>query len=428
MGGGGLGIAGTMAGAQSIELGDTVVRESVGQVLIPIDMNYPYGSSTFEFGTVPGSAQDGADFVGASSLYVNFPTGRSRRFAAIDIVNDSTDEGSTPETFTFELLGPRTWTSGPSRYSCTITVVDDDATSGGLAVVGGGALEGIGRAGFSVVRSGNAAGECTVDFSTAGVTATPDGDYVTTSGTLTLANGEWLSRVQVPVYHDNIHEATQSFAVGISNPVGASIASPTGTWEIENDDISPDFEIYDIPSTSEAKGSVIARVVKTGVTELSAEISFSTGPEYGSPDATPGVDYQETTGTLTFAPDVFSQDISIPIYNDSDVEAVEYVLITIADGTFSNGEPASVDGCVYLSSTTIIDDDGKNTVFSLPGNLVANEADGSVPVTITLDPPVPYATSVELNSIWRDARGFGDLIGYTAITVNFPANTPVGGR
>lgn len=89
---------------------------------------------------------------------------------------------------------------------------------------------------FTISLSSTAASEVTVDYATADGTAVAPGDYTATSGTATIGAGASSTTVAVPVVGDTVPEADETFSVVLSNPVGATLATATGTGTVINDD------------------------------------------------------------------------------------------------------------------------------------------------------------------------------------------------
>jgi hypothetical protein len=75
-----------------------------------------------------------------------------------------------------------------------------------------------------------------VDYATADGTAAAPGDFVAGSGTLAFAAGETVKTVTVPVVGDLLHEASESFAVILSNPVNATLLRAQAQGAIVDDD------------------------------------------------------------------------------------------------------------------------------------------------------------------------------------------------
>ena len=81
----------------------------------------------------------------------------------------------------------------------------------------------------------DAASDCqaaTVDWATAGGTATAPADYTAATGTLTFSGGETTQTIVVVVADDGVAESPEDFQVTLSNPTNATIAGAVGTGQI----------------------------------------------------------------------------------------------------------------------------------------------------------------------------------------------------
>ena len=81
----------------------------------------------------------------------------------------------------------------------------------------------------------DAASDCqaaTVDWATAGGTATAPADYTAATGTLTFGAGETTQTIVVVVADDGVTESPEDFQVTLSNPTNATIARAVGTGQI----------------------------------------------------------------------------------------------------------------------------------------------------------------------------------------------------
>ncbi len=66
--------------------------------------------------------------------------------------------------------------------------------------------------------------------------ALPPADFTAANGTVTFAPGETSKTIQVTVVGDAVYEPDETFTVGLSNPVNATIGSGSATGTIQNDD------------------------------------------------------------------------------------------------------------------------------------------------------------------------------------------------
>lgn len=89
---------------------------------------------------------------------------------------------------------------------------------------------------FTVSLSVAGTSTITVDYTTVDVAAMAPDDYTAASGTLTFQPGVTTQTLAVDVVGDTTVEATETFTVVLSNPVGAVISDATGLGVINDDD------------------------------------------------------------------------------------------------------------------------------------------------------------------------------------------------
>jgi hypothetical protein len=78
-----------------------------------------------------------------------------------------------------------------------------------------------------------------VSYATLDGTATAGAGFLGTSGTLIFAPGQTAATIVVPVMGDRVIEPDETFALTLSNPVGAALARGSATGTIRNDDAAP---------------------------------------------------------------------------------------------------------------------------------------------------------------------------------------------
>jgi uncharacterized delta-60 repeat protein len=145
----------------------------------------------------------------------------------------------------------------------------------------------------------------------------------------------------------------------------------------------------------ESAGAATLIVKRSGGTESTATVDYFSQPE----TATPGADYTDVSGTLTFGPGESVREIVVPILDDNIAEPVETVLVTL-----TNVVGAAI-GRQPIARVQIISDDAVFS-FSQPeffvnegiaGGLatikVIREGDLSFPVTVTVTSANGTATS-----------------------------------
>ena len=100
---------------------------------------------------------------------------------------------------------------------------------------------------FHVTLSKASSRQVSVDFATAGGSATAGVDFVGQTGTLTFAPGETARTITVLVNGDTDVEGNESFSVDLSGAKGASIGTAIGYGTIDNDDVY--LNTYPDPNT-----------------------------------------------------------------------------------------------------------------------------------------------------------------------------------
>ncbi|WP_084539781.1 Calx-beta domain-containing protein [Azorhizobium doebereinerae] len=99
----------------------------------------------------------------------------------------------------------------------------------------GGAAAGA-HADFTVTLSQAFDVAVSVDYHTVALEAAAGSDFTAASGTVTFLPGETSKVISIPVTADKTAEATEHFAVALSNPVHATVVKDTGTATILDDD------------------------------------------------------------------------------------------------------------------------------------------------------------------------------------------------
>jgi hypothetical protein len=91
---------------------------------------------------------------------------------------------------------------------------------------------------ITINRTGDTSGASTVDYATADSTATERKDYTTALGTLRFAAGETSKTIDLLISEDSFTEGLETFSISLSNPVGATLGSPSLATVQINDDLT----------------------------------------------------------------------------------------------------------------------------------------------------------------------------------------------
>ena len=176
----------------------------------------------------------------------------------------------------------------------------------------------------------------TVDYTLTNGLATAQGDFDGTSGTITIPVGQASATILIPIRGDLNIESDENFFVNLSNPVNAVIADVQGQVTIQDDDgavtSGPRINIGTAFTFTEGD---------SGVTTVSVPVTLSAAQatdvtvnfETRAITAQAGVDYIDTSGTLTFTAGSTTANILIDIPGDLVNEGAETFLINLLNST-----------------------------------------------------------------------------------------------
>jgi hypothetical protein len=291
--------------------------------------------------------------------------------------------------------------------AATVSVNDVTVTEGDTGTV---------DAVFTVTRSSRDTA-FSVNYATAGGTATSGVDFTATSGTLTFAAGpaEPLTRtVTVPVIGDRIDEVNEQYTLtlsGLAQTVGTTtIATATGTGTITDDDtagitVTPTAGLI----TTEAGGTATFTVVLT--TQPTADVTIG----LSSDDTSEGT-VAPTSLTFTVANWNTAQTVTVTGVDDTIVDGnVAYSIVTGAatstDTAYSGVNAADVG----VSNT---DNDVAGITVTPTSGLTTTEAGGTASFTVVLSAQPTADVTIGLSSS-DPTEGTVSSISLTFTTANW---------
>ncbi|MDP9300173.1 MAG: Ig domain-containing protein,Calx-beta domain-containing protein, partial [Actinomycetota bacterium] len=259
-------------------------------------------------------------------------------------------------------------------FVATGTITNDDNVGPKLAVGDATVLEG--NSGttpltFTVAMVPVSASDVTVDYATSDGTATTGSDYTAASGTLTIPAGQASGSIVASVNGDTTYEPNETFALTLSNPVGATIVAGTAVGTIMNDDPLPQLVVGDASVLEGNSGTspltfTVAMVPVSG-SDVTVDYTTSDGT------ATAGSDYTAAPGTLTIPAGQTSGSIAVSVIGDTTYEPNETFTLTLSN-------PAGATIVTDTAVGTIINDDKIPTTLSmkLAKGTTAIKAKGSI--------------------------------------------------
>ena len=202
----------------------------------------------------------------------------------------------------------------------------------------------------------------TVDYSVVGGTADGAGvDYTLDAGTLVFDPGETSKRIQIGIVDDGLNEDDETIIIELSNPSGEEIELGKVTQHTYTIVDPRPAVAFDTATGSGLEGAGEAVVSVS----LSQALGETATVDYAVVDGTAtggGVDYTLDAGTLSFAPGVVTQQISISIVDDEIDEYPDETIELALSNPSSNIKLLVDHGHVY----TIVDNEyGPTFVNSL---------------------------------------------------------------
>jgi disulfide oxidoreductase YuzD len=262
---------------------------------------------------------------------------------------------------------------------------------------------------FTVLLSAASTQTVTVDYATSDGTATDPADYTAIPlSTLTFSPGVTSQSITVVVNGDVLAEADETFTVDLSNPVNATITDDQGTGTIIDNDPAPVITIDDVTVTEGNAGTVNAVFTLT----LSATSSQTVTVDYATTDgsATTPSDYTAIPlGSLSFAPGVIAQNITVIVNGDVVEEADETFTIDLSN-------PVNATIAHNQGLGTITDDDAAPTI-SIDDVTVTEGNAGTVNAVFTVLLSTASTQTVTVDYATSDGMAT-DPTDYTAIPLS----------
>jgi parallel beta-helix repeat protein len=378
----------SVAGAGAFSLPASVsVDEGAGSATVTVTRNSALVPATVSYTTADRTATAGSDYT-TSAGTLNFADGEASKTIVIPITDDAIYEGN--ETFTVQLMDPTNGATIAAPGITTVTITDNE-TAPSVSIADAQLIEGnSGTANmlFTVTLSGATTAPASVQYATAGVTATTGSDFQSVRGSVTFNPGETLRTISIPIIGDTVSEPDETFVIGLSVPINTTIARGTATGTILNDDGGGTITAGDVRIVEGNSGTTNAVITLTASQPFSGEIDYFTVDG----TAKSGSDYTPRTSFVTFNNES-TKTISIPIIGDTLAELDETFTLQL-----------SIDTRHYPSSNPIL----PRSVVTVT---IVNDDNGVGPARLTI--PSGSTSPIAVN-----------LGGTTAQEVTFTSSNP----
>ncbi|HEV8139182.1 MAG TPA: Calx-beta domain-containing protein, partial [Pyrinomonadaceae bacterium] len=350
-----------------------------------VTVNYSVNASS----TATGG---GADYTWAAGP-LTFNPGETNKQISLAVNDDNLNEND--ETVVVDLTSSVNANIG-SLSSHTYTIQDNDAAPSFSIedVTHNEGNSGTTSYTFTVTKTGATDLAASVNFATANSAASAGSDYTATSGMLTFGSAEDSKTLTVLVNGDTTYENNETFFVNLSDANNATISDEQGVGMITNDDTEPTLSIVDVILNEDNSGttSFTFSVTKSGATELPSTVNYQT---IDGTALQPG-DYQSKSGTLTFAANELTKQITVLVVGDTTYETNEAFTVKL-----SNASGASIGDDEGLGTITN-DDAAPNFAVN---DVTMNEGTGPGPTTFIFTITKTGATEVTATVDFVTANG-----------------------
>ncbi len=282
----------------------------------------------------------GTDYT-ATSGTLTFAPGATSELVTVPILNDTVFGPN--KIFRLLLANPTEAALDPVNGQTTGTIVET-ALPPSVSVANFSVMKSTaGTTYATAVLQLSAASEvtATVSYATADLTATAGTDYVATSGTATFAPGVTTQYVEIPIIGGDIPTGTRTFAFNLSMPDELSIAQAEAIGTIT--DPNPPAGVQVANTTVVVSGPATVDAVFTVTLATASDLPVSVNYATANGTATSGVNYLATSGTLTFAPGVTSETVSVPVFGSDAPQPLQ---------TFSLDLSSPVNSTIMTSTAT----------------------------------------------------------------------------
>ncbi|NEW60423.1 hypothetical protein GSY74_03935, partial [Sulfurovum sp. bin170] len=370
----------------SISISDVSANENSGTMTFTITISEaPILPITVDYSTLNGTATAGDDYV-VKSDWLLFGAGISERNFEIELLDDTIYEGN--ENFYIQISTTETGYS--TLNNGTGTIVDNELApleirSNNQSITEGDSATNDLRFKFYLNRIAPVGG-VTITYNTSDNTATAGEDYNSTSGTVTIPEGESYVYVYVPIIGDLAPELQERFYLNLANTdVGTLKTTQVRGYINDNDAIEVDItsssvQEGNIGDTNQMQFKIFLADNKAYPLDTPLTISYQTG-DGSTPTATANSDYAHKSGTVTFNKGEIEKFVYVDIIGDDDIEENEYIKMSITGEHIIN----------YSSQNRIINDDGSYPSIAFDDNsfsiLEGDSEQRSLEFNLTLTQP-----------------------------------------
>ena len=351
---------------------------------------------------------DASDYTPLSTT-VTIPAGQlSSNQLTIPTSNDSTIELN--EYFTIEATVTSGNTANTDIYR-SITLWDNDTTPTVNVNTSPSLVEGQGYNTYWVYLSNYYSSDVTIDITTSAGTADAS-DYIATTTSITIPEGQTNASFPIYTQDDNITEADETYTITATITSGNTTNSNLNiTVTIRDNDTTPTFTISSYQANEGGSAYVYARLDRAYNSDVIIQLNTSNGTADNS-------DYTNLSQTKTIEAGYTSTNFRIYTTDDTldePEESVNYTATVTSGNTTNTSETGTFniidnDGLPDFSLQTVYDDNNPN---GQSGDSLVAEEGFDLKFRPRLTHPSPIDTEIEITT----TNGTADNSDYTTSTI-----------
>ncbi|MCK8523831.1 gliding motility-associated C-terminal domain-containing protein, partial [Aquimarina sp. D1M17] len=362
----------------------------------------------FTLNTTNGSAVDGNDYTAQTVQSYTLSAGDTSINLPVDILGDLVVEPTETFTGTIAVTNDNAQQVSITTDTATATINDNDGSIVGISSTIDPSEPNTNGL-FTIDLSNPVSSPTIINYTVSG-TATETEDFAALPGSLTIPTGITNGIIEIDILDDIILEESETIIITITSTNNAVVVGAINEAFVTiTDDDSSQVTITSTTQAAEPNTDGVFTL------NLSNPVSIPTVINYQvSGTATPNVDYTALTGSITIPANDTSGMIDIAVLDDTAVEGLESVFISLL--TTNNAVTINDAGEAIVN---ISDNDVSEINIQVLNN--ASEPSTNGQFEITLDQPVTIDTSItySVQGIATPDVDYAQLSG----TLLIPANT-----
>jgi len=390
-----------------------VANEAAGLTTLTMTLNTASSLTVTAFySPTDGTALANQDYL-AQPDNVTFLPGQITRPLTLTLINDSLPE---PNKYFTVAITQANNAQIDSPNLVTVTLQSEDLPTVQFSNATYQANESAGAVLVTVTLSTSVGHAIIINYATQNGTATTNNDYLPISGILTFLPGQINQTISLNIVDDLLQESDETVQFTLANPTGATFGTPaTALLTIHDDDGPPQISFsQNNYLIDEQSGLAIITVSLTTVSALPISVDYATLNN----TALAGQDFTAINGTLTFTPSQTILTVTVPITDNAINQPNRAFWLNLSNpinGTLANP--------TVQTAVTIVDNDPMPTVQFANNLYLANETDPNTIITVTLNQPSAFTTSVSYTLQPGTAQAGLDYQPVTGTLIFLPGQT-----